>query len=43
MASLGQCLKYSWLNDRTIKAMIQVTEFLKRPAWWDDAYSIMMA
>jgi TolB-like protein/TPR repeat protein len=42
MARLGSFMKYAWLKDKN-KAIDSVTEALEMAAWWDDAYSLMMA
>ena len=42
MARLGSFMKFAWLKERK-KAIDSVTEALEIAAWWDDAYSLMMA
>jgi tetratricopeptide (TPR) repeat protein len=42
MASLGQFMKYSWMKEKK-KALVSVSDTLEKAAWWDDAYSLMMA
>jgi TolB-like protein/TPR repeat protein len=42
MARLGSFMKYAWLKERK-KAFDSITSALEMAAWWDDAYSLMMA
>jgi len=42
MVRLCNFMKYSWKRDNE-RALSFVTEVLEKAAWWDDAYSLMMA
>jgi hypothetical protein len=42
MAFLGKFMKYSWLKEKQ-KALDALIEALEKAAWWDDAFSLMMA
>ena len=42
MASLGRFMKYSWLREKQ-NALASINSSLEKAAWWDDAYSLMMA